>query len=49
MTGLVGALELVPDKRDLKKTFKDVGTVGNICRDTSFTNGMVMLRRARQQ
>ena len=42
MTGLMGALELVPDKTDLKKAFPDVGTVGTICRDISFQNGMVM-------
>ncbi len=42
MVGLMGALELVPDKADPHTPFRDVGTVGTICRDTSFANGMVM-------
>jgi putrescine aminotransferase len=42
MTGLMGAIELVPDKTDLRKAFPDTGTVGTICRDISFGNGMVM-------
>jgi putrescine aminotransferase len=42
MTGLVGALELVPDKKNPHRPFKDVGTAGTICRDISFGNGMVM-------
>jgi putrescine aminotransferase len=42
MTGLVGALELVGDKKNPYKPFRDVGTVGTICRDISFGNGMVM-------
>ncbi|WP_298984772.1 aspartate aminotransferase family protein [uncultured Roseibium sp.] len=42
MTGLMGALELVPNKSDPHRPFKDVGTVGTICRDASFQNGMVM-------
>lgn len=42
MTGLVGALELVPDKTNRHKAFPDTGTVGTICRDISFQNGLVM-------
>ncbi|GGB53173.1 aspartate aminotransferase family protein [Roseibium aquae] len=42
MTGLVGALELVPDKADRHKRFKDVGVPGLLCRDISFENGLVM-------
>jgi putrescine aminotransferase len=42
MKGLVGALELVPDKNDLNKRFGDVGKVGTIARDHSFANGLVM-------
>lgn len=42
MTGLVGALELVPDKRNLAKRFGDVGEAGNVARDFSFANGLVM-------
>jgi len=42
MTGLVGALELVPDKSNRHKRFKDVGVPGLLCRDVSFEHGMVM-------
>lgn len=42
MKGLVGALELIPDKSDLSKRFGDVGTAGTIARDHSFANGLVM-------
>uniref|UniRef100_UPI003D115D0C aminotransferase class III-fold pyridoxal phosphate-dependent enzyme n=1 Tax=Roseibium sp. TaxID=1936156 RepID=UPI003D115D0C len=42
MEGLVGALELVGDKKNPHKPFADVGTVGTICRDNSFKHGMVM-------
>jgi putrescine aminotransferase len=42
MQGLVGALELVPDKNDLKKRFEPVGEVGTLARDHSFRNGLVM-------
>ncbi|MHA7774384.1 aspartate aminotransferase family protein [Roseibium sp. M-1] len=42
MIGLVGALELVPNKKTPHKPFENVGTVGTICRDISFGNGMVM-------
>lgn len=41
MVGLVGALELVPEKPS-RKRFEDEGTVGGICRDHSFKNGLVM-------
>ena len=40
--GLFGALELVPDKKDLSKRFDPVGGVGNLARDFSFANGLVM-------
>lgn len=42
MTGLMGALELVPDKANRQKPFKDVGVPGLLCRDISFEHGMVM-------
>ncbi|WP_417666459.1 aspartate aminotransferase family protein [Roseibium sp.] len=42
MAGLVGALELVPEKGNRKNVFADTGTVGTLCRDISFQNGMVM-------
>ena len=42
MTGLVGALELVPDKKNPTKKFSDVGVPGTLCRDVSFEHGMVM-------
>ena len=43
MLGLVGALELVPDKSDRTLKFAaPVGEVGTICRDFSFANGLVM-------
>ena len=42
MKGLVGALELVPDRKDLSKRFDSVGKVGTIARDFSFENGLVM-------
>lgn len=41
MVGLVGALELVPEKPS-RKRFENEGTVGGICRDHSFKNGLVM-------
>lgn len=41
--GLVGALELVPDKRSRDKTlFGEVGSVGMLARDISFQNNLVM-------
>ncbi|MTH99804.1 aspartate aminotransferase family protein [Roseibium sp. RKSG952] len=42
MTGLMGALELVPSKADLHRPFKDAGVPGLLCRDISFEKGMVM-------
>ncbi len=42
MKGLLGALELVPDKTDLTKRFDEPGKVGEILRDISFKNGLVM-------
>lgn len=41
MTGLVGALELVPAKPD-RRRFEGDGKVGLKCRDFSFRNGLVM-------
>lgn len=41
MVGLVGALELVPAKPS-RKRFDNEGTVGAICRDHSFKNGLIM-------
>lgn len=42
MKGLMGALELVPDKADLSKRFAPVGEAGTIARDLSLSNGLVM-------
>ncbi|WP_289032361.1 aspartate aminotransferase family protein [uncultured Roseibium sp.] len=42
MTGLMGAMELVPEKGNRQKAFADKGSVGTLCRDISFKNGMVM-------
>ncbi|MTI44536.1 putrescine aminotransferase [Roseibium hamelinense] len=42
MKGLMGALEIVPDKKNPHKPFKDVGVPGLLCRDVSFEHGMVM-------
>lgn len=39
--GLVGAIELVKDKKN-KVFFEDKGTVGTICRDFCFANGLIM-------
>jgi putrescine aminotransferase len=41
MVGLVGALELTPDKAGRTK-FADVGKVGTLARDFSFKHGLVM-------
>lgn len=41
MVGLVGALELVPQKPS-RKRFPNEGTVGAISRDHSFKNGLIM-------
>ncbi len=42
MVGLMGALELVPNKPSRKEKFEPVGQVGTLCRDISFRNGLVM-------
>ncbi|WP_075215037.1 aspartate aminotransferase family protein [Mongoliimonas terrestris] len=41
MMGLMGALELVPDKAS-RRRFEGDGKVGLICRDISFSNNLVM-------
>lgn len=42
MTGLIGALELVPAKPSRREKFADEGRVGTIARDFSFKNGLIM-------
>lgn len=42
MTGLMGALELVPDKKNPSRRFENEGVVGTIARDFSFKNGLIM-------
>jgi putrescine aminotransferase len=42
MTGLLGALELVPEKPSRTVRFAPVGEVGTLARDFSFKNGLVM-------
>jgi putrescine aminotransferase len=42
MVGLVGAIELVPNKPSRREHFADTGKVGTIARDFSFRNGLVM-------
>ena len=39
--GLLAAIELVPEKPS-RKRFENYGAVGEICRDISFENGLVM-------
>ncbi len=41
MVGMIGALELMKDKA-AHVPFDDVGTVGTLCRDKCFENGLVM-------
>jgi putrescine aminotransferase len=41
IAGLMGALELVRDKAT-RTLFAEPGTVGTICRDLCFENGLVM-------
>ena len=41
MVGMIGALELVPDKK-CRRRFPDEGRVGTICRNASVKNGLVM-------
>ncbi|MBO0345781.1 aspartate aminotransferase family protein [Roseibium sp. CAU 1637] len=42
MVGLMGAIELVPNKGDRSVKFAHEGSVGTMCRDLSFQNGLVM-------
>ncbi len=42
MVGLIGAIELVPDKTDLGKRFEPVGQVGTLCRDIAGRHGLIM-------
>jgi len=42
MVGMIGALELVPDKKRSRRRFPDEGRVGTICRNASVRNGLVM-------
>ncbi len=43
MAGMVGALELVPNKKAARvEKFPDTGMVGTIARDISFSNGLIM-------
>ena len=42
MAGLVGALELTPDKANRAPFAMEKGTVGLMCRENSFNNGLVM-------
>lgn len=42
MVGLIGALELTPDKSRRARFAAEEGTVGLICRDISFREGLVM-------
>jgi putrescine---pyruvate transaminase len=41
MTGMIGALELVPNKKS-RKRFADEGKVGTLCRNHSVKSGLVM-------
>lgn len=42
MIGLMGALELTPDKANRAPFSVESGTVGTVCRDLCFENGLVM-------
>ncbi|MBN9060314.1 MAG: aspartate aminotransferase family protein, partial [Rhizobiales bacterium] len=42
MTGLMGAIELVPNKPSRTEKFADTGKVGTIARDISLRNNLVM-------
>jgi putrescine aminotransferase len=42
MVGLIGALELTPDKATRAAFAAEEGTVGLICRDFSFKEGLIM-------
>ena len=41
IAGMVGALELVPDKRK-RVFFEDRGAVGQLCRDKALANGLIL-------
>ena len=41
IVGMVGALELVPDKRR-RAFFEDRGAVGQLCRDKALANGLIL-------
>ena len=41
IAGMVGALELVPDKRK-RAFFEDRGAVGQLCRDKALANGLIL-------
>ena len=42
MIGLIGAMELTPDKASRAKFASEEGTIGMICRDFSFNQGLIM-------
>ncbi|MCW1843817.1 aspartate aminotransferase family protein [Prosthecomicrobium hirschii] len=42
MVGLIGALELVPDPKNISNRFTPTGAVGSIARDYAFQTGLVM-------
>ncbi len=42
MTGLMGGLEMVPDKKNPSRRFPNEGSVGVIARDISINNGLIM-------
>jgi putrescine---pyruvate transaminase len=42
MKGLIGAIEMVPDREKPHLRFEDEGQVGTIARDYSFENGLIM-------
>jgi putrescine aminotransferase len=41
MTGMIGALELVPSKRS-RRRFPEEGKIGTYCRDASLGHGLIM-------
>ena len=42
IVGMIGALELIPEKRIPELRFPNIGEVGTLCRDISFNNGLIM-------
>ena len=42
MVGMMGALELAPEKSSRKPFASEEGEVGLICREHSFSNGLIM-------